>query len=144
MTIEQGRTAMQTIQTKSRAIAGSCHSEKAVHAGLRAGSTVRLRTPLALILSGLIVLGSIAPAATGTAYAKVVSPDVCKDKDLSSEEGDKHIRQGSNALDVLARGIEATFCGIPFQMRGMAYNVPMGALTSTSIHGSGSRKSNIP
>ena len=63
---------MQMIETKSSAIAGSCHSETAARAGLRAGSTVRPRTPLAFMLSGLIVIGSITPPAADTAYAERV------------------------------------------------------------------------
>jgi hypothetical protein len=66
---------MRTIQTGSRMIACSCHSETAVHARLRARSTARPRTPLALMLSGLIVIGSIAPPAADTAYATKVAKD---------------------------------------------------------------------
>jgi hypothetical protein len=113
------------IEPKSSAIAGSCHSETAVHARLRARSTARSRRPLALMLSGLIVIGAIA---TPAAHAKRINPDLpdfswCKDRkniaagsnmgytsEALESTDENYIKAGAHALEVLERGLIVAAC----------------------------------
>ena len=121
---------MRTIQTETRAIANSCHSESAVHARLRAGSTARSRRPLALMLSGLIAIGAIV---ADTAYAGGVS-DAClaigvrAKLEAGHKAGDtweehnakshaalekfqtKYFQEASNVVDLLSRGVQWSSC----------------------------------
>ncbi|HEY4925597.1 MAG TPA: hypothetical protein VII20_14375 [Roseiarcus sp.] len=113
------------IEPKSSAIAGSCHSETAVHARLRARSTARSRRPLALMLSGLIVIGAIA---TPAAHAKKISPNLpdfswCDGRKkiaIGSKMGytsaelkstdENYIKAAANALEVLERALIVAAC----------------------------------
>ena len=122
MTVEQGRTEMRMIEPKSSAIAGSCHSETAVHARPRARSTARSRRPRTLILWGLIALGAIV---ADTAYASH-EPCVALAARAKAEAGHKvaephawnkkfvaqYLQGSSTVFDVLGRGAVLAGCGL--------------------------------
>jgi hypothetical protein len=60
---------MQMIQSEEKTMTNdSLHREPAVRASLRARFEGRLRRPLALLLSGLMLIGVFAPFAADTAY----------------------------------------------------------------------------
>jgi hypothetical protein len=125
---------MRRVEPKSSASAGSCHAETAVHTRRRAGWTARPRTPLVLILSGLIVIGSVAPPAAEAqptnserknlgcekraAQAKAESGSGYDKNDKASFDStilaritDNYVKDASNAFDLLGRTFEVYICG---------------------------------
>jgi hypothetical protein len=121
---------MRTIQTESRASAGSCHSQTAVHARLRARSKARPRAPLALMLSGLIAIGAIVADtayAGGTEECKALharaeveaghkAGDTATERGIKSAAGRKkfeakYFQESSNVVDLLHRGVQLSLCG---------------------------------